>query len=126
MSPSAACFGVVKRQIGVRQEIIGVRAVYWADRYAGASSHDQVMTINGKRLTQVLENGAYDLSRQKRIATIFKNHDKFISAQPVDMHSTRNGLETPRYFLQEAVTERMTKGVIDVFESVKIKHRDGD
>jgi hypothetical protein len=44
----------VKRQVRVRQEIIGVRSVYWAGRYAGASSNKQLVTIDLKGLSQPL------------------------------------------------------------------------
>src|SRR5205823_6295993 len=41
IAPATGCLGVVKRQIGIRNELLNAQAIGWSDCYAGARTNEK-------------------------------------------------------------------------------------
>src|SRR5665213_267524 len=98
----------------------------WRDRDAGTCGDEQPMIIDLKLLGEPFQSRVYEFGRHERVATVSKDHDKFVSAQPIYPRFIRHGRQPLCYLLQKSITQRVAKRVVDVFEPVEIEHRDTD
>src|SRR5665213_1072143 len=98
----------------------------WRDRDAGTCGDEQPMIIDLKLLGKPFQSRVYDFGHHEWVATVSKDHDKFVSAQSIYPRFIRHGRQPLRYLLQNSVTQRVAKRIVDVFEPVEIEHRDGD
>ena len=122
----AVGLGVIEREVGIGDQVVGIAPVVGRDRDAGAAADVQDVVGDVERLRELREHRVDDLGDDARIAAVRDDHDEFVAAEPADLAAARGHAgEALRHLDQQPVAGRMTDGVIDVLEAVEIEQRDG-
>src|SRR5882724_8840119 len=87
---TAGSFGIVKRQVGVGNEVFYSQAVSRSDCYPGTRADKKPMTVDIKTFPEPPQNGVYELRYCARVAAVGQRQDEFVSTQSVDSRLTRS------------------------------------
>ena len=111
---------VIQRDVHVLHEGVGVVTVVWGDGDARARPHEQLEALDVnwsvKRAEEVARGGC-------RVQHVAEHHDsELVAAEAVDGRVLRRGgRELVGDLAQDEVAERVTEGVVDVLEVVKVE-----
>ncbi|MNC53583.1 hypothetical protein D3C75_1030060 [compost metagenome] len=118
--PAAMPLGLIKRQIGVLQQLLRARAVRPGLANPDTGRHGKRLLHINKRLFQTLNNGFAGLFGDFLVSS-FEQQREFISAQS-GYDAGRCG--TPRQhisdMLKQQVADMMSPGIVQVFEIIEI------
>jgi hypothetical protein len=123
---AAGGLGVVHRQVGVAQQLLGARAVARVERDSHARRHEHV-GADRERGRERLDHVARRLGGVDRVAHLGQHHRELVAAQPRhDVRLAHAAAQARRRLHQQLVAGGMADAVVHVREAVEIdeQHRE--
>jgi hypothetical protein len=125
---AAVGFGLIEREVGVRDQVVDAGAVVGRDGDAGAAAEVERLLVDPERLRDPLEHRIDDVADHQRIAAIGNDHDELVAAEPEHLAAVAAALrrfdQAPANLDQQAVADRMPERVVHVLEAVEVEQRD--
>jgi hypothetical protein len=117
--------GLVHRQVGVAQHLVGLAVAHVAEGDADARRRPQLGAVDAHRLVQRLQHTLPELQHGGLARWLFDQDRELVAAKPRDQvvraHAVADAL---RRFLQQLVAGRVAERVVDVLEAVEVEEHD--
>ena len=113
--------GVIEREIGVLQQVLGVARVLREDRDADRRADGQGFLAKLHRAVEQAAQLLADQPRFRRVVDVLAQDDKLVAAEPRNQRIGRHlEFQLLRRDAQDLVADRVAVDVVDVLEAVEV------
>ena len=124
---AAALLGLVHREVGVAEHLVGGEVGIVPDRHADGDVHTQGHLTDPDGLAHGLAEALGEVERGIHVGDRFGDDEELVAAEAADVVSAAHDrLETLRHRSQHGVAGWMPVLIVDVLEPVEIDEQHGD
>jgi hypothetical protein len=123
---AAAFLGTVHGHIGILHQRLGVTAILRINTDADAGADEKLLSDGDWCILQDIEDLFGNMRDGDRCANVLDDNQELITAQAANrIGFPHQFAQAPRHLAENAVTDLVAKGVVDVLEAIEIDKKDG-